>query len=51
MYTNANFGNIIFLVKAAVKFRDLQVSKILNTDTNTIFPIASKVMYISLRYT
>ena len=39
-----------FLVKAAVKFRNLQISKILNTDTNRVFPIPFKVMYISLRY-
>ena len=43
--------SLIFLVKAAVKFRNLQISKILNTDTNKIFPIPFKVMYISLRYT
>ena len=38
-------------MKAAVKFRNLQISKILNTDINRIFPITFKVKYISLRYT
>ena len=38
-------------MKAAVKFRVLQISKILNTDTNRIFPIPFKLKYISLRYT
>ena len=41
----------LLLVKAAVKFRVLQISKILNTDTNRIFPIPFKLKYISLRYT
>ena len=39
-----------FLVKTAVKFRILQISEILNTDTNRIFPITFQVMYISLKY-
>ena len=43
--------SLLFLVKKAVKFRNLQISKILNTNTNRIFPIPFKVMYISLRYT
>ena len=47
---NANFGNFNFLVKAVMKFRVLQISKIFNTDTNRIFPIPFKLMYISLRY-
>ena len=42
---------ILFLVKTAVKFRNLKISKVLNTDTNRIFLIPFKVMYISLRYT
>ena len=42
--------SIFFLVKAAVKFRNLQIKKILNADANRIFPIPLKVMYISLRY-
>ena len=42
---------LILLVKVGVKFRDLQISKILNTDTNRIFPIPFKLKYISLRYT
>ena len=42
--------SFIFLVKAAVKFRNLQINKILNTDANRIFPIPFKVMYVSLRY-
>ena len=42
---------LILLVKVAVKFRVLQISKILNTDTNRVFPIPFKVMYVSLRYT
>ena len=40
-----------FLVKTSLKFRNLQISKILNTDTNRIFPIPFKFMYISLIYT
>ena len=40
-----------FLVETAVKFRSLQISKILNTDTNRIFPVPFKVMYTSLSYT
>ena len=43
--------NIFFLVKMVVKFRTLQVSKVLGTDTSRIFQIPFKVMYISLRYT
>ena len=43
--------SLIFLVKKAVKFRNLQIIRILNTDKNRIFPIPFKVMYISLRYT
>ena len=46
-----SLGNLIFLVKMDVKFRNLQISKILNTDTNRIFPIPFKVMYILLGYT
>ena len=42
---------LIFLVKAAMKFRVLQISKILNTDTSRIFPIPFKLMYVSLSYT
>ena len=45
----ANSGKF-FLVKATVKFWNLQLSKILNTDTNRIFPTPFNVMYISLRY-
>ena len=48
---NANFGKFNFLGKVAVKFRNLQINKILKTDTNGIFPVPFKVMYISLRYT
>ena len=40
----------IFLVIKAVKFRNLQISNILTTDANIIFPIPFKVMYIYLRY-
>ena len=46
-----NFGKFVFLVRTTVKFRKLQISKILVTNTNRIFPILFKVMYISLRYT
>ena len=42
---------LIFLVKAVMKFRVSQISKILNTNTNRIFPISFKLKYISLRYT
>ena len=42
--------SLIFLVKVTVKFRNLQISKILNTDTNRIFPIPFKVMYVTLRH-
>ena len=40
---------ILFLVKTAVKFRNLQINKMLTIDTNRIFPVPFKVMYISLR--
>ena len=36
-------------MNTAVKFRNLQISKIPNTDTSRIFPIPFKVMHISLR--
>ena len=39
----------IFLVKTAVKFRNLHINKILNTNASRILPIDFKVMYISLR--
>ena len=39
-----------FLEKTAVKFRNLHISKILNTDTNRVFPVPFKVMHISLSY-
>ena len=32
-----------------MKFKDLQISKILNPNTNIIFPIPAKIMYIFLR--
>ena len=35
----------------AVKFRNFQISKIINADAKRIFPILFKVMYIHLRYT
>ena len=40
-----------FLLKMTLMFRNLQISKILNTDKKRIFPIPLKVMYITLRYT
>ena len=40
-----------FLSEDGVKFRNLQISKILTSDTNGKFPIPFKVMYICLRYT
>ena len=45
------FWKVYFFVKMAVKFRNLQISIILNTDTNRIFPISFKFRHISLRYT
>ena len=44
----ANYRKFKFLVKTAVKFRNLRISKVLNTDTNRIFPILFKITYISL---
>ena len=41
---------ILILEKTIVKFRNLQISKILNTNTKRIFQILFKVMHISLRY-
>ena len=38
-------------MKTAVKFRNLMINKILSTDTNKLFPISFKAIYISLRYT
>ena len=40
---------ILFLVETAVKFRNLQINKMLNIDTNRIFPVPFKVMYTYLR--
>ena len=45
---NAKFFKLFFLVKEAVRFSVLQISKILNTDTNIIFPIPFKLMCISI---
>ena len=42
--------SLSFLLKKSVKFRNLQIIKILNTDTNIICPIHFKVMYIPLSY-
>ena len=39
---------LFFLEKTAMKFRNLQISKILNTNTNRIFPIPLKVIHIYL---
>ena len=48
----ANFGKLeSFLVKMAAKFKNLQICKILNSDTDRIFPIPFKVVDMSLRYT
>ena len=38
------FETLFILVKAAVKFTVLQISKIFNSDTNRIFPITCKLM-------
>ena len=43
--------SLIYLGKTVVKFRNLEISKILSTNTNRIFPIPFKVVYIFLRYT
>ena len=37
-----------FVFKTALKFKNLDISKILNSDTNIVFPVPFKVMY--LRY-
>ena len=42
---------VYFFVKTSVKFRSLQIGKIVNTNTDRIFPIPFKVMQIYLRYT
>ena len=42
---------IFLLVKTAVKFKTLEITKTFNTDTNRLFRISMKVVYISLRYT
>ena len=47
----ANFGKFLFLAKTAMKFKNLQISKTLNIDTNRMFSIPFKVMYIYLGYT
>ena len=47
LYANCKKFNL-YLVKMVVKFRNVQISKILNTITNRILPF--KVMYISFRY-
>ena len=46
---HASLGIFFFLMKAALKFRELQISKVLNTNANRISPIPSKIMYTSLR--
>ena len=45
----ANFGKFNILVKTTVKFRNAEINKILNTNANRVFPVAFKIMYISLR--
>ena len=50
----ANVGSFdFFMLKMAVKFRNLLIIKTVNTNTNNFFqfPISFKVMYISLRHT
>ena len=42
--------NLIFLVKMAVKFRNLQISKIFNTNTNRIFQIPCKFSNVNKLY-
>ena len=37
--------SLSFLVKAAMKIRNLQISKILNIDTNRIFPVPFPVPF------
>ena len=43
--------SLIYLAKTVVKFRNLEISKILSTNTNRIFPVPFKVAYIFLRCT
>ena len=42
---------IFFSKDGCVKLKTLQISKILNTNTNKIFQISFEVTYVSLRYT
>ena len=49
VYKYCNIGKFNFFSEGGCKFRDLQISKILNTDTNIFFPIPAKVMYLFLR--
>ena len=37
---------ILYLMKMAVNFRRLQISKILNTDANRIFPVIFKYAFL-----
>ena len=45
------FESLIFFSGWDREFRNLQILKIINIDTNRIFPIPYNVIYISLRYT
>ena len=53
-YTEINFLTwnylTFFFSENVRKFMYLQISKILNTDTNRIFPIPFKVKYMFLRH-
>ena len=44
----ANFGRFIFFREDGHEVSNLQISKILNTNTNQIFPIPFKVIHIYL---
>ena len=46
-----NLESLIFLVKTAVKFKNLQIIKFHNTNINNFLSIPFELMYISLRYT
>ena len=46
----ANLGKFFFLVKKAVKFKNLHISRILNTDTNNFFKFLSSIVHFYETY-
>ena len=47
VFSSENLKSLIFLKKTVMKFRNLQISKILNTGANRVFSIPFMIMFIS----